>query len=53
MANSDFSIVAIINCEYNRMEVKISKFTRTILLNHYEWCKKEGRNTNWYKKYEK
>jgi len=24
---------------------------RLILENHYEWCKKEGRNTSWYKKY--
>ena len=50
----------IINNDNNHMEVKISKynnkfsqFTRLILLYHYEWCKKEGRNTDWYKKYEK
>ena len=24
---------------------------RQILENHYEWCKKEGRDTSWYKKY--
>jgi len=24
---------------------------RSILENHYEWCRKEGRDTSWYKKY--
>ena len=24
---------------------------RLILENHYEWCKKEGRDTSWYTKY--
>ena len=23
---------------------------KKILENHYEWCKKEGRDTSWYKK---
>ena len=23
---------------------------RKILENHYEWCKKEGRDTSWYNK---
>ncbi len=29
---------------------KFSQFTRSILLNHYEWCKREGRDTSWFKK---
>lgn len=32
---------------------KFSRHTRAILFYHYEWCKKEGRNTDWYKQYEK
>ena len=24
-----------------------------ILINHYEWCKKNGRDTSWYKKTKK
>jgi len=24
---------------------------RKILENHYEWCKKEGRDISWYNKY--
>ena len=24
---------------------------RLALLHHYEWCKKEGRDISWYKKY--
>ena len=26
---------------------------RLILENHYEWCKKEGRNTSWYGQYKR
>ena len=26
---------------------------RSILKNHYEWCKKEGRDTSWYGKYKR
>ena len=26
---------------------------RSILENHYEWCKKEGRDTSWYGKYKR
>ena len=24
-----------------------------MMRNHYEWCKKEGRKTEWYDKYQK
>ena len=33
--------------------IKFGRHTRSILLYHYEWCKKEGRDISWYKKYEK
>ena len=26
---------------------------RKILENHYEWCKKNGRDTSWYGKYKR
>ena len=28
-----------------------SKNKRPIFENHYEWCKKEGRDTSWYDEY--
>ena len=35
--------------KHSKYNNKFSKFTRSILINHYEWCKKEGRKTDWYK----
>jgi len=28
--------------------MKISKFEKEIRLNHYEWCRKNGRDTSWF-----
>ena len=30
-----------------------SEVCRIILNNHYDWCKKEGRDTSWYKDWRK
>ena len=30
-----------------------SEVCRIILDNHYDWCKKEGRDTSWYKDWRK
>ena len=30
---------------------KVNENTRLAFLHHYEWCKKENRDTSWYKKY--
>ena len=30
---------------------KSSNHFRLALLHYYEWCKKENRDTSWYKKY--
>ena len=30
---------------------KVNEHTRLAFLHHYEWCKKENRDTSWYKKY--
>ena len=31
------------------MRMMASKNKRPIFENHYEWCKKEGRDTSWFK----
>jgi|TARA_R100001224_G_C3970021_1_gene132153 hypothetical protein len=33
------------------MRMMASKNKRPIFENHYEWCKKEGRDTSWYDEY--
>ena len=30
---------------------KVNEHTRLAFLHLYEWCKKENRDTSWYKKY--
>ena len=35
------------------MMVENKKILSTILLNHYEWCKKNGRDISWYKQAKK
>ena len=30
---------------------KVNEHIRLAFLHHYEWCKKENRDTSWYKKY--
>ena len=29
--------------------IEDKRLSRTLLKNHYEWCKKNGRETKWYK----
>ena len=33
------------------MKLKYGNDIRQILENHYEWCKQNGRDISWYKKY--
>jgi len=33
------------------MRLRYGNQARTILENHYNWCKQNGRDTKWYKKY--
>ena len=33
------------------MRLRYGHQARTILENHYNWCKQNGRDTKWYKKY--
>jgi len=35
------------------MRIRYGGQIRKILENHYEWCKKNGRDTSWYGKYKR
>ena len=34
----------------SKRQAGVDRWNTIILYNHYLWCKKEGRDTNWYDK---